>query len=78
MDVAVPDSSRNGGLLAWVAASVEAPAASVGDPGQFLDIDVDQLAWQVTLIPARFHLVGGSVSPIETTDTGPVQDVLHR
>lgn len=73
MEVAVADVS------AWgLAAAGGVPAAAVGDPGQLLDIDMDQLAGPVPLV-AAYRLGGrGAVATIQATQTGRIQDPLHR
>jgi len=44
---------RVGVLRAWrFAAAVNSPAAAVGDAGELLDVDMDQLAWPITLMAA--------------------------
>ena len=60
------------------AATVEPPAAAVGDPTDLLHIDVDELTRPVALIAADRFDVGGPVSAIEPAAARGVQDPLHR
>ena len=69
-NVAVP-------AMSVVAASVDPLAASVGDPGQLLDVDVHQLTGTIALIATR-RLSGGSVTTVETGESLGAQHRLHR
>ena len=51
VDVAVTDTGM--APVRVVASSMETPATAIGDPGNLLDIDVDQLARRVPLIPGK-------------------------
>ena len=51
VDVAVADLLES--FVVVVAASVEPPAATVGDATDLLHVDVDQLAWAFTLVAAH-------------------------
>ncbi len=54
------------------------PAAAVGDPGDLLDVDMDQLAGTVALVAAHwFGSVARSPS-IEPAEALGVEDRLHR
>lgn len=77
VDVSIPGESVLGGFLPRVASASAAPSAPVGDPGDLLDIDMDQLAGAFPLIPVWFLCVGGPVPPIQTTFTSRVENVLH-
>ena len=74
VDVAVADTGVTAGRAG--AATVDSPAAAVGDPTNLFDVDVDQLAGPVALIPN--DRLDSSVATIETTATIGIQDVLHR
>jgi hypothetical protein len=50
--------------VAWVAATADPTAATVGDAGDLLDVDMDQLAGPVALIAAHGH-GRGSVPAVE-------------
>jgi hypothetical protein len=50
----------------------------VWDPGELLDINVDQLTRMFSLIPAYGFTPSGPVTTIQTTNTGTVEDLLHR
>ena len=52
--------------------SQSSPSATIGDPAQLFDVDVDQLT-RSRLLVAADHLSGGSVHPPE-----PVQPVTHQ
>ena len=60
-----------------VASAVDPPAAAVGDAGELLDVDMDQLAGPVALVAAHRFAVGGPVAPIEAAEPGGAQDRLH-
>ena len=60
-----------------VASSVHAPAAAIGDGRQFLDIDVDQLAWTFPLIAADRFVSRCSITHIQASHSGLIQDALH-
>ena len=57
--------------MAVAASSMDPPAATIGNRCELLDVNVDQLAREITLIPLRRCGVGGAVSAIETTQPGP-------
>ena len=77
VDVSIPGESALSGFLPWVASASAAPTAPVGDSGDLLDIDMDQLAGAFPLIPVWFLCVGGPVPPIQATFTSRVENVLH-
>ncbi len=54
-----------------------APAAAVRDPGQLLDVDMDQFTGPVTLVSLD-GFFDRTVTGVETTDTGLVQNSLPR
>jgi hypothetical protein len=56
-------------------ASVDAPAASVGDAGEFLDVDVDQLSGPIALISDE-RICCCSVAGVEPADPFGDQDSL--
>ena len=62
-------------LRAGVACAVGPPAAAVGYPDEFLDVDVYQLTRQIALVPLRAG--GGSVSLVEAADAGGGDDPTH-
>ena len=54
-----------------------APPASGWEPGEFLDVDVDELAGPIALITAdRWR--SGPVTAVETTQALSAEDALHR
>jgi hypothetical protein len=57
---------------------MDPPAAPVRDAGELLDVDVDQLAGPVPLIAAHRFSVSGPISAVEPSQTGAMQDRLHR
>ena len=75
VDVAVAGSAA--AVMGGVAAAVDPPAAAVGDRGDLLDVDVDQLAWPFALI-APTGSVGGPVTAVESAAPCGVEDRLHR
>ena len=54
------------------------PAATGGDAGELVDVDVDQLARPVVLIATWRINVGGAVAMVEPAKALSVQDRLHR
>ena len=56
---------------------MDPPAPAVGNAGEFLDVDVDQLTRTVTLI-ADHRRLGGSVPSVESAKTFGGEDLLHR
>jgi hypothetical protein len=62
---------------AVVAAAVDPPAATVGDAGELLDIDVDELAGPFPLITTSPLGVGRPVTAIQPGESGLAQDRLH-
>jgi hypothetical protein len=72
-----PVADRGPPALRCPASAVDPPAAPVRDAGEFLDIDMDQLAGPVPLVSAHRLPVGGTVAPIEPAEPGPTQDRLH-
>ncbi len=75
--VDVPVAGSCMAAVAIVASSVDAPPATVRDPRQLLDIDMDQLTRGVALIAHGQWLIGGSVASIQPTQPGTAQNVLH-
>jgi hypothetical protein len=65
-------------VFTHIASSSAAPPATIGDPGQFLDIDVDELARMVPFIALDSPRVSGPVTPIETTHPSLIEDALNR
>ena len=58
--------------------SRDPPAATGGDAGELVDVDVDQLARPVALIATWRINVGGAVAMVEPAKALSVQDRLHR
>ncbi|SEE03665.1 hypothetical protein SAMN05428945_6460 [Streptomyces sp. 2224.1] len=54
-------------------AAVDFVAAAVGDPAEFLDIDVDQFSWALAFVAAD-DLAGGPVGESQPVQTVPGQD----
>ena len=76
VDVAVADAGV--AAVAVVAAAVDPPATAVGDRGELLHVDVDQLAGPVPLVtPDRARSVARSPRSRRPTP-GRSQDRLHR
>ena len=57
---------------------MDPPASAVGDRGELLDIDMDQLAGPVPLVALHRDRGDGTVADIEATQAGLTQDALHR
>jgi len=53
------------------------PSSPIRDPGEFLDVDVDQLTGLFPLVTSWWLRVGGPVTSIEAAFPGPVEDPLH-
>jgi hypothetical protein len=66
VDVVVADPGGCAGAAVFGAVSAQhAPAAAVAEPAEFLDVDVDQLAWAGAFV-AAYRLPGGAVQPRQT------------
>lgn len=72
-----PVASRRAFHGRGLSAAVEAPTAAVGDCGDLLDVDVDQLTGPVALV-ADDRSGRCTVADVEATDTVGTQDALHR
>ena len=59
-----------------LAATVDAPAAAVGDAGELLDVDMNQLTWPIALIAADW-LSCGAVTGIESAESFGDQNGLN-
>jgi hypothetical protein len=73
-----PIPGRGSGCGGCVAAAVDLPAATVGDPSDLLDVDVDELARPVALIAHRWLGVLGPVASAESGESVGSEDLLHR
>ncbi|NYI03534.1 hypothetical protein FHU37_000477 [Allostreptomyces psammosilenae] len=71
VEVAVADAVAFGGL-----AAVDAPAASVGDVAEFLDVDVDEFAGAGAFVAAD-DPSGGAVHPGQAVHSVPGEDPVH-
>ena len=76
VDVAVAGTAMT--VITVVASSSTPPAAPIGDPGQFLDVNMDELTGVFPFITVDRCGIGGSVTPVETTHTSLIEDLLHR
>jgi hypothetical protein len=63
--------------LAYSFASVDLPAATVRDPTEFLDINIDKFARPVSVYPAD-HPTGRAVHPRQAVHTVTAQNRVHR
>lgn len=71
--------ARSGALDRWcLATSVDAPAATGGNAGDLLHVDVGQLTRPAALITRRWLRGGGAVASVETAATMAMQDGLDR
>ena len=77
MYVAVASGSTNC-VLAVVAASAGALPSTVGDPGDLLHLDMDELTRPVTLEATNWRSAGGAVTSIQPGQSFGTQDLLHR
>ena len=62
---------------AVVAAAMDPPSASGGDPGDLLDVDVEKLARVVTLVAPNRLTAGGTITTVESSESSAPQDRLH-
>jgi hypothetical protein len=59
-----------------VASSMNTPPTAVRDRSELLDVNVDQLARQIALIPLHRPSIRGTVATVQAAHTSPVQDAL--
>ena len=64
--------------MALVTDATHSPAAPVGDRGEFLDVDMDQLAGPFALVTLHRCAVGRTVALVEAGAALIPQDALHR